>query len=98
MNHTILFKVVAHSTNTNSFGLRGHILISRTGLAVELALNALNTLDVNQDVRVPVRRDDVESPQQLASAVARHLHGEIPRARQKAPRGVVQVVFGQPNL
>jgi hypothetical protein len=95
VKHTILFKVIARSSNTNSFGLRGHVLISRTGLAVELALNNLNAIDPETNVRVPVRRYDLVDRQSLANAVAHHLHGEIPRALDKAPRKVLKAVFSK---
>lgn len=95
MKHTILLKVVARSSNTNSFGLRGHVLVSRTGLGVELALNHINSLETGANVRVPVRRDDLIDKQALASAVALHLHGEIPRALNKAPRKVLQSIFSK---
>jgi hypothetical protein len=91
--HFILFRVIAQSSNANSFGLRGHVLISRTGLACEVGLNYLNARPVGDSIRVPVHRSDLRSAEELAGAVARKLHGEIPRSLPKAPREVIRQVY-----
>lgn len=92
--HHIIFRVAAVSSNHNSFGLRGHVLVSRTGLACELALSDLNSKPRGTRVRVPVSRIHVSGkPDALASAAARHLHGEIPRDLPKAPAKIAREVW-----
>ena len=93
MQRYITFVVASVSGNTNSFGLRGHILVSRTGLACELGLNSINSRARGTRVRVPVFRHDLRGGDSLDSAAARWLHGEIPRALPKAPRAVANECF-----
>lgn len=48
MKNNIEFKVVAISSNTNSFGLRQMVLLSRSGLAYKACFNSLNVKNVNE--------------------------------------------------
>jgi hypothetical protein len=90
--HHITFTVASVSESTNSFGLRGHILVSRTGLACELGLSYLNEVPRGSRVRVPVYRHDLRNDEVLASAAARCLHGEIPRALPRCPAAVAKEI------
>jgi hypothetical protein len=96
MQHYITFTVASVSENTNAFGLRGHILVSRTGLACELGLNHLNSRARGSRVRVPIFRHDLRGTGGHAHAAARWLHGEIPRALPKCPAAVVKEINSLP--
>lgn len=88
MNHSIKLKVAAVSSSSNSFGLRGHVLIGRSGLAIELGLNHLNSLKAGQVVSIPVSKSDVKSKDAFAYAASRKLGGEISRPLPRAPKKV----------
>lgn len=92
--HLIQMKVGAVSDNTNSFGLRGHVLVSRTGLAVEVGLSGIHSRGLDTYAWIPVQREDLASGEAFACAVARTLSGEIPRALPKAPAPVVGELWG----
>lgn len=93
MKHAIKLKVVAVSTTSNSFGLRGHVLIGRSGVAVELGLNYLNSLSRGQVVSIPVSKSDVKSKDAFAYAVSRRLGGELSRPLPRAPKKVALSVW-----
>jgi hypothetical protein len=93
MKHCIQVKIVAVSSNRNSFGLAGVIGITRTGLAVEAGASYLGTPRKGEVIRVPVRRTDLASPTAFAYAVARHRGWEIPRPLPTAPRTVAKEVW-----
>lgn len=85
-----LFKVVAVSKNTNSFGLHGMVLIARTGEAWEVGVNQLGVREVGHfvpDERINGARCVEDS---------RKFHGfnyEIPRRLPDAPPNVVEEVW-----
>lgn len=93
MTHHILMKVAVVSKNTNSFGLRGHVLVSRTGIAIEVGLNSINEVAKGSIVRVPVTRHAIRTAESFAGAVASKLHGEIPRVRPRAPKEILDEVW-----
>lgn len=86
------FKVVSKSSNTNAFGLRGHVLLSRAGEACELGLSALNELERGHVVQL--QHDVSLSPQEMVSMLAIKLHAEIPRYIGKAPPEVIKETWG----
>lgn len=90
---SIAFKVAGVSANTNSFGLRGHILVSKTGICVELGLNSLNSVPKGTVVKVPVCREDLRSEQSIGYAVAHKLHGEIPYCRRRLPKHLMKGIW-----
>jgi hypothetical protein len=54
------FKVVTSSTNTNGFGLRGHVLMARDGQAFEIGQHVHNpcvpvVLEKNKVISVPLK-------------------------------------------
>jgi hypothetical protein len=53
------FKVVAASSNTNGFGLRGFVLIAKDGQAFEIGQHAFNpcvpVLEKGKTIKVPLR-------------------------------------------
>jgi len=89
---TTEFKVISRSSNTNAFGLRGHVLLSRAGDACEMGLNSLNELEHGHVVQL--RHGVSLSPQQLTSMLAAKLHAEIPRYIGKAPPEVIKEAWG----
>lgn len=82
------FKVVSVSSNTNSFGLYGMILMDRNGITYEVAANSL---------RVKKRGDVLEVPGiTTGSAVSFHFSEmgfEIPTFKGKAPKAVIAEVW-----
>lgn len=92
MTETRRFKVFSRSDSTNSFGLRGHLIMDTTGQAYELGLNHLNEKPVGYDFEMAV--DPYNTPQHFASMIATKLSGELPRAFSEiAPPEVVREVF-----
>jgi len=85
-NHYITFAVASVSDNTNSFGLRGIILISRTGVAYEVGASYLNAPAKGARLRLPVSKG------RNITFAGRGF--EIPRRLSpNAPREVVREVF-----
>lgn len=79
------FKVAAVSSNMNSFGLKGMILVARDGEAYQVGANSMNLKRQGSVLRVPGR------------ATARNfaaLGFEIPERLPPAPRKVVAEVWG----
>ena len=111
MTHHIQFKVASVSKNQNSFGLRGHILVSREGVAYQLGLNYLNELKKGAEVEVAVvtgdprpgtitdvREENEEKPthEQVMSALTRKLSGEIPElVDANVPKAVMREIWGE---
>lgn len=54
---TDAYIVVTVSKNTNSFGLRGMIVVNRQGRAWTVAANALNVLNRGDQIVAPLRDD-----------------------------------------
>lgn len=81
---TTPFKVAAVSSNMNSFGLTGMILLGLDGEAWEVGASSLHLKKVGDVLRVPGRR----SCRNFA-----RLGFEIPRPLPQAPAGVVAEVW-----
>lgn len=79
------FKVVAVSSNLNSFGLRGHIFIAKDGEAWQAAASSLSELKKGKVVRVTLDRND--RPE------FGYLGFEIPERLPNAPKKVVNEVW-----
>lgn len=89
MNKT--FRVVARSSNTNSFGLRGHVLVSRDGAAYEVGRSDHSgnpTWAVGADVSIPCRLNT------QGCIVGYDFPGcEIPRALPTPSKKVLKSIF-----
>ena len=83
------FKVAAVSSNRNSFGLRGHVLVARDGEAWQVAVNNLNEREKGQIVRFAVVGGHVKVE---PTAV---FFFEIPERLKDAPPAVVREVWGK---
>lgn len=96
MQETQPFIVVARSSNTNSFGLYGMVLVNRAGHGYEVAANHLNARSVNDLVRVPIdasgaplwERMGYELPRSLGT-VPEAVRQEVSEALDKAIANVV---------
>jgi len=82
----ITLKVVSKSSNSNSLGLTGHILVSPWGSAYEIALNQLNSLE--QDQEVTVWADPFGEPN------LSELNGELVRRLSPPPKEVLDEIWG----
>lgn len=87
---TRTFVVAAKSSNYNSFGLRGMILVARTGEAWQVAANTLNECEVGERLQAPL------------GPVDRHpiwagFGFEIPQMLPPAPPKVVKEVWAVPD-
>jgi hypothetical protein len=78
------FKVCSVSTNTNSFGLHGLVLVARDGEAYEVGSNVLNIKEKGTVVRATVRGGAVSFAK---------LGWEIPKQLDTAPPPVVAEVW-----
>jgi hypothetical protein len=89
------FKVVAISSNRNSFGLRGMVLMAKNGVVYQVGTNDLNAKSVGDEVHVPCNWDGVDAdgiPQ-----IEHHFHQfgwEIPERLPDAPDNVIDEVWG----
>lgn len=88
MKKGIIFKVVAVSSNTNSFGLHQAIMISREGVAYKACAGYLN---------VPKRGDELFIPFIGEDSNSLDFGGrfEIPERIEDAPQDVIAEVWGQ---
>lgn len=73
-----LFRVAAVSSNTNSFGLRGYVLLARDGEAWEVAHSDYPRWSKGADLAFPV---------------GSFPGCEIPRRLPKAPAKIVKEIF-----
>lgn len=80
------FKVASVSSNRNSFGLRGMILVARDGEAWQVAANNLNEKKKGTVLRVPTFGGKADFS---------HLEFEVPERLSDAPPGVVKEVWGK---
>lgn len=64
------YVVAAVSSNTNSFGLYQHVLVTKDGTAFTACANSLNKKDVGQvvDVKKGFHEHSFEIPQQIKDA------------------------------
>ena len=84
------FKVVSVSSNTNSFGLYGVIMIARDGEAYEIAVGSLykpNRGDI-------IIKDSILNPEyKQISYSFRGISYELPRNLPEAPKEVIREVW-----
>lgn len=80
------FKVVTVSSNTNSFGLRGMVLMAEDGEAWEVGVSNIYEKSKNATIYLPVVDGKTEVP-------CGHFQCEIPRQLPKAPKNVIQEVW-----
>lgn len=84
------FYVIAVTTNRNSFGLRGHMVVNKRGHVYEIGLNHLRERKVESVIKVPV--DDEGQPQW-------HMIGaEIPTRKPDMPRGILNCFLSSRKL
>jgi hypothetical protein len=84
-----LFKVAAVSSNANSFGLRGMVLMARTGEAWQVGVNHLNVKQVGHLVSGELIGEG-------GRYEGRQFYGmeyEIPKKLPNAPSNVVEEVW-----
>ena len=86
------FKVVAISKNTNSFGLLGHVLVSRDGAAYEVGRSICTVAkwSVGDVVSVPTRLDKSGC---IIGYNFAELCCEIPRALPSPPAKLLREIF-----
>lgn len=80
------FRVASVSSNANSFGLRGMIVMTEGGEAWEVAANHINLREKGADFRVPVGPES--EPDWAAMGF------EIPHRLPHVPPAVLKEVFG----
>lgn len=79
------FKVAAVSSNTNSFGLREHVLIAKDGEAWKCLVNSLHTLKVGCYISLPYETQPTFATPTWSA--------ESPSKIMNAPEEVVNVVW-----
>ena len=84
------FKVVTVSTNTNSFGLYGHILMAEDGESWEAGANELNKRNQGDIVTI-----FYEGPEGNQSPNFARANFEIPEQKPTAPKNVISEVWEQ---
>lgn len=84
---SIRLKVLAASSNCNSFGLRGMVLIGDNGQGWEAAANDINLRTKGTILRVPDKGDIGLHLSQFGFEIAKRLHPD-------PPAEVVREVFG----
>lgn len=87
MNKQKQFKVVAVSSNTNSFGLYGMILMAKDGEAYEVAVNEIYKKNKNDIVCLPMKNGKTNL---LGDC---QISFEIPRKLPNAPQKVIDEVW-----
>ena len=88
MTALIKFKVVAVSTNTNSFGLRQMIMVSRDGHTYKACFNSLNVKERGKDI---IGRATYGNNGAIGNVS--FPGGELVECGDKAPRNVVKAIF-----
>ena len=82
------FKVATVSQNTNSFGLRGFILVAKDGQAFEAAANYLNVPNKGDIITLPGTTDGTRTRFNFAKKSY-----EIPHPLSQAPSDVVKEIW-----
>lgn len=84
-----IFKVIAVSTNTNSFGLHQMVLVAKSGVTFKACANSLNLAKKDSEVSVPVtiKNDKIVNYNFTA------LGYEIPEQMNNAPKEVLKEIF-----
>jgi len=83
------FKVIAITSNTNSFGLRQCVLVAKNGLAYKACANSINMPKQGSVITIPYQGgsgDIGDAPITLSFA---HKGFEIPERIEDAPREVI---------
>lgn len=88
MTVSVDFRVAAVSTNTNSFGLRQMIMVSRSGHTYKACFNSLNVKDKGDDIKGRVYIKDNGEPGTVIFP-----GGELVERGENAPRSVVKQIF-----
>ena len=81
----VRFKVVAVSVNTNTFGLRGVVLLARDGTIYQVGASHLHVPQQGQVINVPGEADNLNWG---------HVGYEIPERLADAPPAVIAEVWG----
>jgi hypothetical protein len=79
------FKVVSVSSNTNSFGLYGVIMVAKDGTAYEVGINYLGKPNKGQVLNAAVSEN--------GNLVSLEVGYEIPRKLPTAPQKVVKEIW-----
>lgn len=90
MNFSVDFKVVAVSSNTNSFGLFQCVLIAQNGLAYKACANSLNIPKQGDTVSIQYKAGPMGIEDARLDFAGRF---EIPERIEDAPREVVNEVW-----
>jgi len=89
------FKVVSVSSNTNSFGLYGVIMIARDGEAMEIAVGNLYKPKIGD---ILIKDIILAGNGKLISYTFRGISYELPRNLPEAPKEVVREVWETSKL
>ena len=93
-NPFVEFKVVAKSTNTNSFGLHQYVMAARTGLAYKVHRTLSFQWQEKEIVRVPLRLGPVNADgSQQASPAWEALSAEMPEQIIPFPAQLLQGIW-----
>lgn len=102
---TKLFQIVAVSSNTNSFGLNGVVIVARDGLAFEFGTcNIYSKLAVGQHAELSLVPENELSNDSVACfdwstirlRTGERFTVEIPRALPECPKKVVKTFWRDP--
>ena len=88
LSATVEFRVVAVSTNANSFGLRQMIMVSRDGHTYTGCFNSLNVKAKGDSIKGRVYYGNNGEPGTVLFP-----GGELVEKQEKAPREVIKSVF-----
>ena len=88
MSVAVDFKVVAVSTNTNSFGLRQMIMVAKNGWTYKACFNYLNVREKGDTIRGRVYVKDSGEPGTVLFP-----GGELPERGENAPKAVINQIF-----
>jgi len=107
---TKIFQIAAISGNTNSFGLRGVVIVARDGLAFEIGVST-GSHNPKLECGMHVKLDTVPPDEIIGDAVAcfdwvtlrvadtgEHITCEIPRALPECPKHVVKSSWTKPRI
>lgn len=87
---TVDFKVVAVSSNTNSFGLFQCVLIAKNGLAYKACANSLNIPKEGDTVNIPYKAGGNGISNATLNFAGRF---EIPERIEDAPQEIIDEVW-----
>jgi len=90
MTAIVDFKVVAVSTNTNSFGLRQMIMVSKDGHTYTACFNYLNVKDRGDTIKGQVHYGNNGQPGTVIFP-----GGELVERQENAPKSFVKQAFKQ---